>query len=147
MQPPRERLRKYRRRFLWAFAVSTLTLAVAITFLLTWTPRVGNQPPPEPGPPIQRVPPDFPGGGGGGGGGGAGGQPRPHTEAGPEIDVAVLISLVSLATSTTSLVGFMLTSALAWRKERRETKHSEVDLRKKELEIEKLRLEVAAKLA
>ena len=60
-------------------------------------------------------------------------------------DVTFLISLASLATSGASLAGFVITSGLAWRKERREAKHSEVDLEKKKLEVEKLRLELAAK--
>ena len=53
-------------------------------------------------------------------------------------EVSLYISIASLATSAASLAGFLLTLALAWRKERRESRHSEVDLERKKLELEKL---------
>jgi hypothetical protein len=42
----------------------------------------------------------------------------------------------------TSLVGFFFTTAVAWRKERREQAHADVELEKKKLEVEKLRQEL-----
>jgi hypothetical protein len=54
----------------------------------------------------------------------------------------MLISVASLITSSTSLVGFFFTTAVAWRKERREQAHADVELEKKKLEVEKLRLEL-----
>ena len=80
---------------------------------------------------------------GGGGGGGGGGSQSGSVNSQPE--VTFFISLASLATSGASLAGFFLTSGLAWRKERRESKHSDLDLEKKKLEVDKLRMELAAK--
>lgn len=69
----------------------------------------------------------------------------PLPQAGQPSNLAVLISLASLATSVTSLVGFFFTTGLAWRKERREKQQSDLDLEKKRLEVESLRLELEHK--
>ncbi len=58
------------------------------------------------------------------------------------LEGAVYISVISLLTSLTSLVGFLSTTVLAWRKEKRETLAAEIELQKKELELEKLRMEI-----
>ena len=55
---------------------------------------------------------------------------------------AVYLSIVSLFTSLTTLIGFVSTTALAWKKEKREALAAEVELKKGELELEKLRLEI-----
>lgn len=62
--------------------------------------------------------------------------------AGPIANLINLISTVSLIASIISLIGFVLTTILALRKEKRETRSSELDNVKKELEIEKLRTEL-----
>jgi predicted histidine transporter YuiF (NhaC family) len=57
-------------------------------------------------------------------------------------DTPPLILIASLITSITSLIGIFLTTIVAWRKERREAKSFELDNRKKELEIERLKGEL-----
>jgi multidrug efflux pump subunit AcrB len=54
----------------------------------------------------------------------------------------VIVSVVSLLTSVTSLIGFCFTTLLAWRKEKRESRSEELELKKKEFELEKLRKEL-----
>jgi hypothetical protein len=69
--------------------------------------------------------------------------PPPMLEpASSGLNLPLVISLSSLMTSATSVLGFFITSVLAWRKERREGKHHGLDLEKKMLEIERLRLEL-----
>jgi hypothetical protein len=53
-----------------------------------------------------------------------------------------IVSVISLLTSLTSLIGFFSTTFLAWRKEKRETVMSNLEIQKKELEIEKMRFEL-----
>ncbi len=60
--------------------------------------------------------------------------------AGP--NTATIISIISLLTSLTALLGFFSTTILAWRKEKREQLHSELEIKKKELEIQKLQTEL-----
>lgn len=55
-----------------------------------------------------------------------------------------LMSYAALLTSSVALLTFMSTGAIGWLKERREQQHGRVDLEKKELEITKLRRELAA---
>lgn len=55
---------------------------------------------------------------------------------------ARLVSAVSVLTSVTSLIGFLVAAGISWRKERREGEHSDLDIEKKKLELEKLRLEI-----
>ncbi len=57
-------------------------------------------------------------------------------------ETSVLAAIISSLISVTTLIGFVSTTLLAWRKDKREEKHSELDLRKKELEIEKLEKEL-----
>ncbi|MDO6477251.1 hypothetical protein Q4520_17660 [Alteromonas sp. 1_MG-2023] len=66
------------------------------------------------------------------------------TIQGPK-ELPLLISLLSLLTSLATLIGFISTTILAWRKENREKLHSDLDIKKKELEIEKLRQEIKKK--
>jgi hypothetical protein len=56
-----------------------------------------------------------------------------------------LMSYAALLTSTVALVTFMSTGAISWLKERREQQHGRIDLERKELEIAKLRNELATK--
>lgn len=61
---------------------------------------------------------------------------------GSEYKFFAIISIVSILTSITSLVGFVFTTILAWRKDKRDTLAAELDNKKKELEIEKAKIEV-----
>ena len=54
----------------------------------------------------------------------------------------MIIGGVSFLTSITSLLGFISTTVLAWRKEKRETEVIRFDNEKKELELEKLKWEL-----
>jgi hypothetical protein len=54
----------------------------------------------------------------------------------------MVVAVVSLLGSVTSLVGFVSTTAVTWRKERREQRHADVELEKAKLEVEKLRAEL-----
>ena len=65
-------------------------------------------------------------------------SPSTYLEAAPGPSIAIILSIISLLTSLTALLGFFSTTVLAWRKEKREERHSELELRKKELEIQKL---------
>ena len=48
----------------------------------------------------------------------------------------------SVITSVTSLIGFVTTTVIAWRKEKRETSLADVKRKKLETELEKSRLEL-----
>ncbi|MDD2922963.1 MAG: hypothetical protein PHQ36_11830 [Anaerolineales bacterium] len=50
--------------------------------------------------------------------------------------------VASFATSLASLVGFVMTTAITWRKEKRESALAEIQRKKLELELEKSRLEL-----
>lgn len=53
-----------------------------------------------------------------------------------------LLGIASLVTSCTTLIGFIVTTIITWRKERRESDHASIELEKKQLELEKLRREI-----
>jgi hypothetical protein len=69
-------------------------------------------------------------------------SPPPIENTTKHFDLTLIISGVSFLTSIISLVGFILTTILRWRKERREHQLDDVELEKKKLEVEKLRLEL-----
>ena len=54
----------------------------------------------------------------------------------------IIIGGVTFLTSVTSLLGFISTTVLAWRKEKRETETLRFDNEKKALELEKLKFEL-----
>ncbi|KAB0489655.1 hypothetical protein [Pseudomonas vancouverensis] len=56
-----------------------------------------------------------------------------------------LVSIASLATSIASFFGFLITTRIAWRKERREGEFADLDLERKKLELESLRLDMEKK--
>ena len=58
-------------------------------------------------------------------------------------EVNIVVPLLALLLSVSSLIGFVLTSVLSIRKEQRETQTFRLDLEKKALEIEQLRIELA----
>jgi hypothetical protein len=53
-----------------------------------------------------------------------------------------LVLVISTATSIVSLIGLLSTNLLAWRREAREARSSEIELERQRLEVEKLRLEL-----
>jgi uncharacterized membrane protein len=53
-----------------------------------------------------------------------------------------LVLIISTATSIVSLIGLLSTNLLAWRREAREARSTEIQLQRQQLEIEKLRLEL-----
>jgi hypothetical protein len=137
-------LKRYRRRFGWAFLASFAVLLISgvVLFALP-TPTSSNQPPVN----VNPGPPSDPGPGGSGGGGGHANPPGTGTSstAPNSTDLSLFVSAAALLTSTASFAGFFFTSIVAWRKERREQLHSELDLEKKRLELEKLRSELQSK--
>jgi predicted hydrocarbon binding protein len=52
------------------------------------------------------------------------------------------VTIISLITSLTSLIGFFSTIALEWRRELREAEEAEREAQRELLELEKLRLEI-----
>lgn len=64
---------------------------------------------------------------------------------GTNLRTVTLISIASLATSVASLFGLVVTTGIAWRKDRREEKFADIDLEKKKLELESMRLDLEKK--
>jgi len=64
----------------------------------------------------------------------------PNVKNSGDINFTALIG--SLITSITSLVGFITTTAITWRKEKRESALADVERKKLELELEKDKLEL-----
>jgi hypothetical protein len=60
-------------------------------------------------------------------------------------NITLLVSVASLITGIASLIGIVSTTILGWRKEIREARTFAIDNEKKELEIAKLRAELAKK--
>jgi hypothetical protein len=60
-----------------------------------------------------------------------------------EMVLALGFSIISFAT----LIGFVVTTIIIWRKEPRESTHASIELEKKQPELEKLRREIADKNA
>jgi len=57
-------------------------------------------------------------------------------------DIGVTALIGSIITSVTSLVGFITTTVITWRREKREASLAEVQRKKLETELEKSRLEL-----
>jgi hypothetical protein len=55
----------------------------------------------------------------------------------PQQNTTLIISLVALTTSGSALMGFVSTTVLAWKKEKRESRTGFLDIQLKELEIRK----------
>ena len=122
-------LKKKRKIFGWLFLASILVFFASI-MLFTLAPMAT---PPESAPPQPN-------------GGQKESTPEPPPAQAPRTflpGTAVVVAVVSLLTSITSLVGLFSTTVLAWRKEKREKVSSELEIKKKELELEKLRQELA----
>jgi formate hydrogenlyase subunit 3/multisubunit Na+/H+ antiporter MnhD subunit len=60
------------------------------------------------------------------------------------IDFAPFLAVTSLFTSFVTFIGFLISNTIAWRKEQRERTQSELEIEKKQLEIEKLRRDLTA---
>ncbi len=126
-----EMLRKKKRVFGWIFIASTVVF-FASNMLFSLSPMF---PLPDPSPPVHVGPPGGP-------------PPDSSPPSGSpnnsgDLDTAVMVSLVSLLTSITSLIGFFSTTVLAWRKEKREVISSNIEIKKNELELAKLRMELS----
>lgn len=65
-------------------------------------------------------------------------EPAPQNS----VDIGFTALIGSVITSVTSLVGFIITTAITWRKEKREASLADVERRKLEIELEKSRLEL-----
>ncbi len=59
-----------------------------------------------------------------------------------EDEAPSLVLILSTATTVVSLIGLLSTNLLAWRREARESRETEVELQRQRLEIEKLKLEL-----
>ena len=57
-------------------------------------------------------------------------------------NTTIWVYIISFLTSVTSFIGFFSTTILTWRKDKREEKAAELAIKKQELELEKLRLEL-----
>ncbi len=64
------------------------------------------------------------------------------SKASPSLDKTALVLVVSLLTSLTSLIGFITTTVLAYRKDKREELTVKIAVERSELELEKLRFEL-----
>jgi putative Ca2+/H+ antiporter (TMEM165/GDT1 family) len=64
----------------------------------------------------------------------------------PWLDAQFVLALGSFITSVT-LIGFLVTTLMTWRKERRETNHASLALEKNKLDLETLRREIGDKNA
>ncbi len=58
------------------------------------------------------------------------------------LQIELLLPLMTFLTSVTTLIGFISTTWLAWRKEKREARMAALDVRREEIELEKARLEL-----
>ena len=65
-------------------------------------------------------------------------QPEPSSAS----DIAALGWITTVLTAISSLVGFVSTSILGWRKDRREAKLADLEHKRLEIELEKQRLEL-----
>ena len=65
----------------------------------------------------------------------------------PPLDGQRVLAFGFLVTSFLTLIGFVVTTVVTWQKERRESNHANIELETKQLELEKLRREIADKNA
>ena len=113
--------------FLIVFALSTLG---ALVLFLSLQTSLSMSPPPTQSPGLAPTPPST-------------GNPstvEPSVKNSSDINFTALIG--SVITSVTSLVGFITTTVITWRKEKRESALADVERKKLELELEKDKLEL-----
>jgi hypothetical protein len=65
----------------------------------------------------------------------------------PPLKAEMVLALGFFVISFTTLIGFVVTTVVMWRKEPRESNHASIELEKKQPELEKLRREIADKNA
>jgi hypothetical protein len=65
----------------------------------------------------------------------------------PQLKAEIVLALGFFVTSLTTLIGFVVTTIMMWRKEPRESNGASIDLEKKQSELEQLRREIADKNA
>lgn len=112
-----------KRIFLGLFIVSTivvLVLALNLNYVISTSPLPTNNPTDTPGTPENVVP------------------ETPSAQASQ--NTSALIG--SAIASVTSLIGFVMTTMITWRKEKRESALADVEYRKLETELEKSKLEL-----
>ena len=136
-------VRQYRRYFLWGLACSLTIFGVSATIHAQLSNSaklreaadiardLGGSPDPVSGNTNSSTTP-----------------PDPRSQQSPEnssVNLSSTIAIASLATSSASFVGFCFTAIVGWRRERRDGQHSELDIEKKKLELEKLRRDLYPK--
>ncbi len=73
-------------------------------------------------------------------------RPGESSQPAPPLPLAERIALiVSVASTLLTALGFISTTALAWRKERRESRSAALEEQREQLELEKLRRELQPK--
>jgi putative Ca2+/H+ antiporter (TMEM165/GDT1 family) len=60
----------------------------------------------------------------------------------PWLEAQFVLARGSFITSVATLIGFLVTAVITWRKERAESVHASVELENNKLELEKLRREI-----
>jgi uncharacterized membrane protein YdjX (TVP38/TMEM64 family) len=65
----------------------------------------------------------------------------------PSLDAAMVLAFGFFVISFTTLIGFVVTTIILWRKEPRESNDASIELQKSPPELEKLRREIADKNA
>ncbi len=65
----------------------------------------------------------------------------------PPLKAEMVLALGFFVTSLITLIGFVVTTVVMWRKEPRESNHASIELEKKQPDLEKLRREIADKNA
>jgi hypothetical protein len=65
----------------------------------------------------------------------------------PPLKAEMVLALSFFVTSLITLIGFVVTTVVMWRKEPRESNHASIELEKKQPDLEKLRREIADKNA
>jgi len=115
-----EEWKKYRSRFAWVFAISFVVFVISmLSFFGQPTEVAYESPSPQESPHLVPA-----------------AKPNP-----PQLNLAALTSVASLVSSGIGIVGIVITTAIAWRKERREQQQGNIDLEIKRLQLERLRSE------
>lgn len=109
--------RKSRKFFGWVFILSLLVF-LGSGVMMTLDMQAGDKAAPPPPPGATAAPPP------------------------PETDHSVVVLGASLVTGITSSLGFLSTTVLGWRREKREVQAAAREAEIKELELEKLRREL-----
>lgn len=140
METSLPQLRKRRRRFAWAFTISTAIFMVSTSTSFLLHNETAHIAPSQSSPPAAQPSLPYPGQGGGGGAYNVEPPRTPIGSTGSSVNNAPLLTaFAALVTALVTLGGFLYTSVLTWRKERRDAVLAELDVEKRRLENEKLR--------